>query len=134
MPITPFSAIGTTLKLAGTTIAGRTKITAAPMTRAKLETTDLDSFWEQSIPGIPRLGELKFEMNWDPGNATQAAVYDWFANGTTGNWTVTLPDAGNAMLITTAYVVGIEPGESAVDAVQKATVTVQPTGNLTLTP
>lgn len=134
MAMTAFSAQGTLVKVNDLAIFGRTKVTAPPVSRATLETTDLDSTWETSIPGIRRAGEMKYEINWDPGNASQAAVWGWYGNGAIGNWSTTLADTGGGLLYGDGYVTNFEPSESGTDVVQKATVTIKHTGALTLTP
>lgn len=128
------SSQGTLLKLSGTTIVQRTTIKPNAMTRAKLETTDLDSTWETSIAGIPRGGELEMEGNYSAGEATHASLWSSFGSGTVESWSLTLTDAGGAVFAFSGYITSLQIGEAKTDGIQKISIKIQITGAVSLTP
>lgn len=128
------ATLGTLLKQGSNTIAQRVRIKPNEFTRAKLETTDLDSTWETSIAGIKRAGELECEINYDAGNATHAALWTLFGSGATDSFSLTLLDAGGAVFAFDAWISGLSVGEAKVDGIQTATIKFQLTGTVTLTP
>lgn len=117
-----------------TTIAQRVKVVANEVTRAKIDTTDLDSTWETSIPGIPRGGEIELEINYDPGNATHAALWTSLGAGTVEDWKLILADAGAAAFAFEGWITSFKPGEATVDGLQTASLKIQTTGAVVLTP
>lgn len=129
-----FATQGTLLKQNGTTVAQRVSIKPNAHTRAKLETTDLDSTWETSIAGIPRGGEIEFEGNYDAGQATHAALWTSFGNGAVDTWTITATDTGAAVFSVSGWITSLQVSEAKTDGIQKFTCKIQTTGAVTLTP
>ena len=125
---------GTLLKRDGTTIAQRVTVKPNAHTRAKLETTDLDSTWETSIPGILRGGEVEMEGNYSAADATHAALWSSFGSGTVETWQLILADTGGAVFGFTGWISSMQVGEAKTDGVQKFTIKIQTTGVVTLTP
>ncbi len=117
-----------------TTIAQRVRVKPNEVKREKIETTDLDSTWESSIAGIPRAGELEMEINYDAGAATHAALWASFGTGTVEAWKLILADSGTATFAFSGWIMSFQPGEATVDGLQKATLKIQVTGAVTLTP
>lgn len=130
----PNSTQGATLSIGGTAITKRTRIKAAESTRAKIETTDLDSVAEESIGGIKRNGEYEFDILWDASLASHAAIWAAYQNNTIPAWTYVLPSTGNPEYAFSAWVSAMTPPEAATDTVQKLTVKIQVTGEVVLTP
>ncbi len=130
----PNSTQGATLTINGTAITKRTRIKAAETTRAKIETTDLDSTAEESIGGIERNGEYEFDILWDASLASHAALWSARVNNTTDAYVYTLPSTGTPTWSFSAWVSSMTPPEAQTDTVQRLTVKIQVTGAVTLTP
>ncbi len=129
---------GTLLKLSissvFTTVGQRVRVKPAELTRAKIETTDLDSTWETSIAGIPRAGEIELEINYDAAAATHAALWSSFGLGTVESWKLILADTGAAEYAFTGYITSFMPSEAVTDGLQKAMLKIQISGAVVLTP
>lgn len=116
------------------TISQRVRIKPNEHSRAKLETTDLDSTWETSLAGIKRAGEIECEVNYDASLTQHARIWSSFGSGTVENWKLVLTDASNAEFAFSGWISGIAVGEAKVDGVQTMTVKIQISGAVVLTP
>lgn len=129
---------GTLLKLSiasvFTTISQRTSIKPPKKTRNKIETTDLDSTAETSIPGIPRSGECEFTLNYDPIQATHAALETSFTNGVVESWKLIYADPGVAEDAFSGWISEFGREEATTDGLMKCTIKIQITDVVTLTP
>ncbi len=115
-------------------------ITALP----SLETEDLDAFHMESPSGIREFiagpknpGNLEFEVNWNPTNATQNASVNGIrglqVSGSVRKIDVALPASQNQAAITftfRGYVKNFSPALAA-DDVAKATVSIKMSGEMT---
>lgn len=132
------SAQGTLLQVSistvFTTIGLRTRINPHDNTRAKLETTDLDSSAEESIAGIRRGGEIELEGNYNAANAQHAYLWASYDAGTVESWKLILADSGAATFAFSGWISSFKVAEAATDVVQKFNIKIQVTGVTVLTP
>ncbi len=90
--------------------------------------------WEEHIPTTLSAGEVTFELNFIPTNATQSytsGLVKDYKNKTKRNFQMVFPDAGNTTWQISAYVTGFEP-KAPVKGVLRADVTLMITGQPTL--
>jgi hypothetical protein len=136
------AAYGTLLKLGDgatpesfTTIFQVVDITGPSMKMDTVETTNQDSAgWGELIPTIFRAGDVKFDVNYTPTNATHNATTGMIAsmkNRTLRNFKLVYPDVGGTTWPFTGYVTGFEVKESVKDKLT-ASVTISITGAVTL--
>lgn len=131
------SSQGTLLKYLNSTyitVAQRTSVKPNAHTRAKLETTDLDSTWETSIAGIPRAGEIEMEGNYDASTTSHAYLWASFGTGTVETWQLILTDAGSATFAFSGWISSMQVGEAKTDGIQKFSIKIQITSSVVLTP
>lgn len=119
-----------------TTISQRTSVTPPKKNRAKIETTDLDSTAETSIPGIMRVGECDMVLNYDPAAATHAYLEASIDAGsqTAESFKLIYSDSGAAEEAFTAWVMELGREEATTDGLMKCAVKLCVTGLNTLTP
>lgn len=135
--MTAVASQGTLLKYLNSsyiTVTQRTSVKPNAHTRAKLETTDLDSTWETSIAGIPRAGEIEMEGNYDAGTTSHAYLWASLGTGTVETWQLILTDSGGAIFAFSGWIASMQLGEAKTDGIQKFTIKIQITGASTLTP
>lgn len=114
------------------TVSQRTTISPNEATRAKLETTDLDSEAEESESGILREGENTFTINYDPETATHATLWACKGDGNKRKWRLDLVQGSRFAF--EAWVSGFQVGELTTDKLVQATLKLQITGLVVLTP
>lgn len=115
-----------------TNVSKRTTINGNEGTRAKLETTDLDSVAEESESGILREGENTFTINYDPKDSTHALLWTCKGDGVTRKWRLTTRDGSRFAY--DGWVSSFQVGEMTTDKLVTATLKVQITGLVVLTP
>lgn len=137
------SSFGTLLKIgdgAGsevfTTIAEVKDIGGPKLSMSTAEVTNHSSTggWDEHIGTILRGGEVTFDVNWIPTNATQnasAGVINDMENRTKRNFQMVLPDGSSSTVAFTALVTGFESSEP-VDGALTASITLKITGQPTL--
>ena len=132
----PIPAQGSLLKVSIsstlTAVSKRTKIKGPPRKRAKIETTDLDSVAETSIPGIPRGEEVELELNLNPGDTGHAYLETSYEAGNIESWAYVLSQGSSYAF--SGYITSFELGEVTTDGLQKAMLKIQITGAVVLTP
>jgi len=67
---------------------------------AMIDITDLDSTAVQNTAGLLDYGTMDFKGNWDPSNASHAAILSQWAAGTAATFLATLADTGAATVQT----------------------------------
>jgi predicted secreted protein len=117
-----------------TPVTQRTSIKPNTRKRNEIETTDLDSADEASIPGIRRAGELEVSGNLDPAEATHAYLLSSYLAGANESWKLILADAGAATDAFSGWIMEHEYGEAKVDQLQTYRAKIKITGATTLTP
>ena len=127
-------SLGATLKQGITQAVQVTSITPPQPEVGVVETTDLDSVDRSYKPTIRMIGECTFEINYSPSLPTHATITTSLLAKTIETWTVTLPDTGAATYAFSAFVKKFAPGPLTVDGLITATITLQGTGALTITP
>lgn len=139
------SAFGVQLKLgdgatpteAFTAIAEVLDVSGPSLTRSTADVTSHGSTeaWEEIIATIKRSGEITFDINYVPTNATHDATDGLLAElaeaTDASNWQLVFPDSGSTTWSFAALVTAFSPANP-VDGAQKASVTLKPTGKPTL--
>ena len=137
------SSFGTLLKLGDaassetfTTIAEVRDIKGPTLELATEEMTNHSSTngWEESIGTILSGGEVTFDCNWIPGNATQsyaAGLLKDMVNRTLRNFQLVIPAASNVTWSFSAYVTKFPP-DLPVKGAQRVSVTLKISGYPTL--
>ena len=129
--VTQGSMLSAAISGTQTTLTKRTKIKPHPRKRAKLETTDLDSADETSLPGIRRGGELELECNWNPKDSTHDYLETSYQAGNIESWVFTT-SAGSTYAFS-GWISELDLGEATTDGVLKGSIKIQVTGVTTLT-
>jgi len=121
MTSSAFWPFGTQLKLGDgatsesfTAIAEVKDITPPQMSKDSIEVTSQDSSngWREFIPGWKDAGEVSFEGNWLPTNATHdgaTGVLSVFEDDDNHNWQIVLPTAIGLTIAFTGHVTNFEP-------------------------
>lgn len=117
-----------------TTIVQRIEVAAPERTRAKIETTDLDSDDETSISGIRRNGQVKLKCNHDISLATHAALLAAYADGLPRDWKQIMADTGAETDAFSGWVSSYQKGAAKVDGLVDSSLTIEVTGAITNTP
>jgi len=117
-----------------TSIAEATAIKPPALSRDSMEMTNHSSTnaWREFLPGLRDGGEVTYEGNWLPTNATQngtTGVLESFNDNENHNWKFVLP--GSILTISfTGHVTAFE-GESPMDNVGKLSLTIKISGEVT---
>lgn len=136
-----YAAYGTTLYRGtsggGTAIAQVMSISGPGLTADTVDVTSHDSTnaWEEVVVAILRSGEVTFDIVYDPATATHknaagGLLADLVGRAST-TYTLVFPDSGSTEWVFSAFVTGFEPTEP-VDGALTASVTLKPTGDMTL--
>lgn len=137
------SAFGTLLKIGDgatpenfTTIAEVTNISGPSLSLEPIEITSHSSpgGWKEFIGGLLDAGEVTFDINYEPTEATHNATTGLIADmvdRTLRNFQLVFPDTGNTTWSFMALVTGFEPSEPVEDKLT-ASVTLKLTGQPTL--
>jgi hypothetical protein len=125
---------GTVVKNGTTTITQVFDIKPPQLSNPSIDTTDLSSANRKKAPTICDYGTFQIKINYDPGDATHAALYAAWVAGTALTMNVELNDAGDAVLACPSYIEGWDWGNLTVDNKSEATVTFCLTDLITLTP
>jgi hypothetical protein len=137
------SSFGTLLKIGDgassesfTTIAEVRDIKGPTLELATEDMTNHSSTngWEESIGTILSGGEVTFELNWIPGNATQsysAGLLKDMVNRTLRNFQLVIPAASNVTWTFSAYVTKFPP-DLPVKGAQRVSVSLKLSGYPTL--
>lgn len=135
--MTKYSAFGTLLKRAGTTIAQVKSISGPGLSLDTEDVTSHDSTggWEEVVGTILRSGEVSFEIVYDPNAATHKYAVGGLLSDlvlkTAVSYTLVFPSVATVTWTFNAFVVGFEPGAPA-DGALTASVTLKITGQPTL--
>lgn len=119
-----------------TTIAEVTNITGPGLALDTIDVTNMSSpnAWREFIAGLLDAGEVSFDINYLPGNATHNAgtglVRD-LKNRTKRNFQLVMPSSPTTTWNFSAYVTGFEPDFPVEDKIA-ASVTLKLTGEPTL--
>lgn len=119
-----------------TTVAEVTNISGPGLSRDAVDVTSHDSpnKYREFIAGLKDAGEITFDINFIPTNATHSVasgVLKDFQDGTRRNYKLVFPDAGNTEWICPCIVTGFEPSEP-IDDRLTASVTLKVAGSPTL--
>lgn len=131
-----YSAYGTKLKRNGTDVAQILSLSGPSMSADTADVTEHDGDgWEEVIVTVLRSGEVTFEIAYDPDetthkNSSGGLLHD-FTTRTSATWSVVLPSTPAKTISFTGFVTGFEVSAPVDDAL-KASVTIKPTGQLTL--
>lgn len=135
--MTKYSAFGTLLKRAGTTIAQVKKISGPGLSLDTEDVTSHDSTggWEELVATILRSGEISLDLVYDPATATHkyaagGLLHD-LVSRTAVAYTLVFPDGAATTWSFNAFVTGFEPS-APVDGSLTATATLKITGQPTL--
>ena len=125
-------AQGTKIKKASTEIVGATTITTG-MSADVVEVTDQDSSsnFREYMSGLLTGGQITFDVNYDPDQATHVALVADLKAKTSATYNIVLTDPTPVTWSVTAFVVGFEVS-APIDAQLSASVTLQTTGVVTV--
>lgn len=93
-----------------------------------IDVTNLSSTAEEIRPGIPRFGQISFEIDWDHGDASHIALLARQLSQAQTAFKLVLPDTHTASWY--GYVMKV-PAQGGVDQVVRGTVDVRITGAVT---
>lgn len=141
MAFNPSSAAGTILAYSAsspvsyTTLDGVQGITHSGAQKNDIEYTAISDSSKKFLPDLPDLGELQFELAWDPSNAGHAALYANFLlnDGTLLYLRRTMDDAGAAVTEYVGYIKQFDTSNQK-GAFNSATVAFKVTGTPNLIP
>ncbi len=125
---TAYTSGGTATPVTWTTIANVRTFTGFDGSANIIDVTNLSSTAEEIRPGIPRFGQISFEMDWDHGDAGQLALLARQLSQVQTAFKLVLPDAHTATWY--GYVMKV-PSQGGVDQVVRGTVDVRITGPVT---
>jgi len=91
---------------------------------AVIDISNLDSTFREKMMGLPDEGQITFNLNWDPDNATHTTLRSNRAARTRTEFRITLTDATPTAGRFFGYVLGLQLA-GGVDAVVKAALTVE---------
>lgn len=134
-------AMGTLLKVGDgadpenfTPIAEITALKPPGMENEAVEVTNQGSGgWDEWIPVLTKGGEVSFEINYVPGEATHDGsngVISLLRSRTTRNWQIVFPDTASTSVTFAAFVQKFDPEANPKDKL-KASVTLKVTGPVT---
>lgn len=123
---------GTLLKRNGTTVAEARDITGPGMSRETVDVTTHDSTggWREYIAGALSGGEVSFDCNFLPANATQsyaAGLIKDMVDGTLQTFTLQYTDTGTTTASFSAFVTAFTP-KAPVEGLLSASVTLKISG------
>jgi len=126
------NAFGTVLKIAGTAVAEVTSISAPSISRDTIETTHHGSVdgHREFLPGLSDGGEVSLDINWNPADASHAAIYATFTSSANQAYSVMFPNLWE--LTFNGMVTGFD-ATAPIDDRLTASVTIKVTGKVTLT-
>ncbi|MBD8051326.1 phage tail tube protein [Limnohabitans radicicola] len=116
---------GTATPVSWTPIANVRTFTGFDGSANIIDVTNLSSSAEEIRPGIPRFGQLSFEIDWDHGDAGQLALLARQLSQVQTAFKLVLPDTHTATW--NGYVMKV-PSQGGVDQVVRGTVDVRITG------
>lgn len=120
-----------------TTIAEIKSITGPEISRNVIDVTTHNTTggWEEALAGLLRSGEVSFDINFVPTDATHDPTTGLLAaikNNTKTNFQITFPDGSPATVWSfSGYVTKFGTGAE-IDNVLNASITIKPTGAITL--
>ena len=134
-----YSAYGTALTKGtypGTEVAQVTSISGPGMSLDTVDVTEHDGDgWEEVVATILRSGTISLDIVYDPNaathkNASGGLLYD-MVQRVAGTWNLVFPSSPVKYFTFSAYVTGFNPS-APVDGALTASVTLKPTGKVTL--
>lgn len=137
--MTKYAAWGTALMRGAVEIAQVTNISGPGVSLDTVDVTEHDSAtaWEEVVPTILRSGEITVDIVYDPNaathkNASGGLLYD-LTTRTATTYSIVFPTTPAATwTFTNCYVTAFEPSMP-VDGALTASVTLKPTGAITIT-
>lgn len=124
------SGYNTRLKMNGTEIAEVVTISGPGITRNTIDASHMQSpeMWLEFIKGMKDAGELSFDINMIPGNASQYALLsDFYDDTSVASWALVFPNAAGTTWSFRAIVTSFEP-TNAIDATFTASITLKLSG------
>lgn len=131
------SGFGTLLKVgdgaspteAFTAIAEVKSISGPSMSMETIDATHMESpsGYREILPSFRNGGEVSFDLNFLPANATQVGLLTSFTNASLKNYQLIFPDSGTTTWGFAAYVTGFSPS-AAVDDILAASATLTISG------
>ena len=97
---------------------------------AVIDITDLSATAKEKSMGLPDEGQITAELNYDPANTQQDALWTARANQTLKNFQITIPSSPVETWSFAGYVTGFSHAVS-LDDVVKASVTIEISGAVT---
>lgn len=128
------STLKVTITATPTVIAQVTSLTPPGLKRPAVSKTDLSSTIQERRPGLLDVSELELTINYDPSAPTHAYLTTSILGGLTEAWLVTFADSGTATYGFSGFVTEFIPESLEVDGNATATVKIQPTTTITITP
>lgn len=120
-----YTSGGTATPVTWTAIANVRSFTGFDGAANIIDVTNLSSTAEEIRPGIPRFGQMSFEIDWDHGDAGHLALLAKQLSQAQTPFKLVLPDTHTATF--NAYVMKV-PSQGGVDQVVRGTVDVRITG------
>ena len=128
------SLLKVSISAAYTTIAQQVTFTGPSGSAAQIDTTTLSDTIGKKAVGIPKWGEARVTVNWDPADSTHQYLHTAFTSGSLESIKIVYADPGVADDVFSAYVAGIEEGQAGQDDLIQKTFVFAITGSSTITP
>ncbi len=125
-----YTSGGTATPVAWTPIVNVRSFTGFDGAANIIDVTNLSSTAEEIRPGIPRFGQISFEIDWDHGDPSHVALLARQLNQAQSAFKLVLPDTHTATF--NGYVMKV-PIQGGVDQVVRGTVDVRITGPVSWT-
>lgn len=116
-----------------TTVLEVVNISGPGETLELIDATHMESpnAYREYIPSLLDSGEITFDLNFLPGNATQTVLRTDLTNRTKRNWKLVFTDSALTTYVFAGYVTSHEPGAQ-IDDKLSCSVTIKVTGPVTL--
>ncbi len=129
------SGYNTKIKMNGVEVAEVTTVSGPGLTRETIDASHMQSpaMWREFIKGMKDAGELSFDVNMIPGNASQwGLISDFYDDVALANFDLVFPDARGTVWSFRGIVTSYEP-TNAIDDKLAASVTIKLSGVPSLT-
>lgn len=130
MASTAIKAIGIEFKINGSTVAGVLDFDGPAISNDLIETTHQLSTSKEYIAALKENGEIKFDLNFVPGDSSDTAVITLANSGDRFNWDLVWPGALQTWS-GEGIIKGFSPKAKMKDQLQ-ASVAIKPTGAVTI--
>lgn len=128
------SGYNTRIKMNGVEVAEVSTVAGPGLTRETIDASHMQSpeQWREFIKGMKDAGELSFDVNMIPGNASQFAILsDFYDDTSTAQWELIFPNAASTTWSFRGILTTFEP-TNAIDEKLSASITIKLTGKPTL--